>query len=178
MNKPCNPFEYISTSSAFLWGLVGTFFAVAMLAWVSWPVTGAVSVMVLLSSNILLWLPLSLLLYFIALFISPSKIRAVDIFATNLFALLPSILGLGLLSVFSALLRTVECEYGSLVDVLIAAANYLTIILLSIMLVWSMVWGYFAYSISANLKGMRGIITFTASYVFVSVAVQLVIRYL
>lgn len=35
--------------------------------------------------------PLSLLLYVMALVLSPSRIRAVDIFATNLFAMLPTI---------------------------------------------------------------------------------------
>ncbi len=178
MNKFLNPFEYLSTARAFWWGLLGTVIAIVLLALVDTPLDSALDVVTLLSSNLLLWLPLSLMLYVIALFISPSRIRAVDIFATNLFALLPSILGLGLLSTASCQLNKVVCEPCSVGDVMISAATYLTIILLSIMLVWSIVWGCFAYCISANLKGLRGIVTFTLSYIFVSVAIQLVIKYM
>ncbi len=178
MNKLCNPFEYLSTSRAFWWGIAGTVLEILLLIPASEPITDFVGVMTLLSSNLLLWLPLSLLLYVIALVASPSKIRAVDIFATNLFSLLPSIVGLGLLGIVASRLRLVECEPCSFVDVLLSAADYLTIILLSVLLVWSMVWGYFAYSISANLKGMRGIVIYVVCYVFVSVAIQLALKYM
>lgn len=66
----------------------------------SWPVGDDLSkIVTILSSNLLLWIPLSLLLYVLALLFSPSRIRAVDIFATNLFAMLPTIVILGVLSV-------------------------------------------------------------------------------
>ena len=99
MNKILNPFEYLSTGKALGWGLAGTLFSICLLTAVSWPVEGDVSkIITILSSNLLLWLPLSLLLYVMALVLSPSRIRAVDIFATNLFAMLPTIVILGVLS--------------------------------------------------------------------------------
>ncbi len=65
----------------------------------SWPVGDDLSkIVTILSSNLLLWIPLSLLLYVLALLFSPSRIRAVDIFASNLFAMLPTIVILGVLS--------------------------------------------------------------------------------
>ena len=90
MNKILNPFEYLSTGKALGWGLAGTLFSICLLTAISWPVAGDVSkIVTILSQNLLLWLPLSLLLYVMALIFSPSRIRAVDIFATNLFAMLP-----------------------------------------------------------------------------------------
>ena len=143
MNRILNPFEYLSTGKALGWGLAGTLFSICLLTAVSWPVGDDLSkIVTILSSNLLLWIPLSLLLYVLALLFSPSRIRAVDIFATNLFAMLPTI-----------------------------------VILLSVSMAWSMVWGCFAYLVSANMKGWRGISIFVICYVFVSVVNQLLIAY-
>lgn len=88
MNRILNPFEYLSTGKALGWGLAGTLFSICLLTAVSWPVGDDLSkIVTILSSNLLLWIPLSLLLYVLALLFSPSRIRAVDIFATNLFAM-------------------------------------------------------------------------------------------
>ena len=96
MNRILNPFEYLSTGKALGWGLAGTLFSICLLTAVSWPVGDDLSkIVTILSSNLLLWIPLSLLLYVLALLFSPSRIRAVDIFATNLFAMLPTIVILG-----------------------------------------------------------------------------------
>ena len=53
----------------------------------------------------------------------------------------------------------------------------LIVILLSVSMVWSMVWGCFAYLVSANMKGWRGVSIFVICYVFVSVVNQLLIAY-
>ena len=157
MNKILNPFEYLSTGKALGWGLAGTLFSICLLTAVSWPVEGDVSkIITILSSNLLLWLPLSLLLYVMALVLSPSRIRAVDIFATNLFAMLPT---------------------RSACEVLKQAAYNLIVIVLSVSMVWSMVWGCFAYLVSANMKGWKSIVVFVICYVFVSVGTQLLSEY-
>lgn len=119
MNKILNPFEYLSTGKALGWGLAGTLFSICLLTAVSWPVEGDVSkIITILSSNLLLWLPLSLLLYVMALVLSPSRIRAVDIFATNLFAMLPTIVILGVLSLCAMWLGSIVCEPRSACEVL------------------------------------------------------------
>lgn len=111
MNRILNPFEYLSTGKALGWGLAGTLFSICLLTAVSWPVGDDLSkIVTILSSNLLLWIPLSLLLYVLALLFSPSRIRAVDIFATNLFAMLPTIVILGVLSVPSKWLGGLVCE--------------------------------------------------------------------
>lgn len=124
-----------------------------------------------------LWIPLSLLLYVLALLFSPSRIRAVDIFATNLFAMLPTIVILGVLSVPSKWLGGLVCEPRSACEVMKLAGYNLIVILLSVSMAWSMVWGCFAYLVSANMKGWRGISIFVICYVFVSVVNQLLIAY-
>lgn len=161
MNKILNPFEYLSTGKALGWGLAGTLFSICLLTAVSWPVEGDVSkIITILSSNLLLWLPLSLLLYVMALVLSPSRIRAVDIFATNLFAMLPTIVILGVLSLCSMWLGSIVCEPRSACEVLKQAAYNLIVIVLSVSMVWSMVWGCFAYLVSANMKGWKSIVVF------------------
>lgn len=112
-----------------------------------------------------------------ALLFSPSRIRAVDIFATNLFAMLPTIVILGVLSVPSKWLGGLVCEPRSACEVMKLAGYNLIVILLSVSMVWSMVWGCFAYLVSANMKGWRGISIFVICYVFVSVVNQLLIAY-
>ena len=111
------------------------------------------------------------MLYVLALLFSPSRIRAVDIFATNLFAMLPTIVILGVLSVPSKWLGGLVCEPRSACEVMKLAGYNLIVILLS------MVWGCFAYLVSANMKGWRGISIFVICYVFVSVVNQLLIAY-
>lgn len=178
MNKILNPFEYLSTGKAFGWGVAGTLFSIGLLTFISWPVDNLPKVVTILSSNLLLWLPLSLLLYLVALFVSPSRIRAVDIFATNLYAMLPAIVGLGVLSFASHLLGIAGCDPQSVVGVLKQAGYNLIVILLSVSMVWSMVWGCFAYLVSANMKGSRSVVTFVICYVFVSVVDQLLVQYI
>lgn len=178
MNKILNPFEYLSTGKALGWGLVGTLFSICLLTAVSWPIEGDISkIITILSSNLLLWLPLSLLLYVMALVLSPSRIRAVDIFATNLFAMLPAIVILGILSLCTHWLGGIVCEPRSLGEVMQHAAYNLIVIVLSVSMVWAMVWGCFAYVVSANMKGWRSILVFVICYVFVSVVNQLLIEY-
>ena len=157
MNRILNPFEYLSTGKALGWGLAGTLFSICLLTAVSWPVGDDLSkIVTILSSNLLLWIPLSLLLYVLALLFSPSRIRAVDIFATNLFAMLPTIVILGVLSVPSKWLGGLVCEPRSACEVMKLAGYNLIVILLSVSMAWSMVWGCFAYLVSANMKGWRG----------------------
>lgn len=178
MNRILNPFEYLSTGKALGWGLAGTIFSLCLLTAVSWPVGDDLSkIVTILSSNLLLWIPLSLLLYVLALLFSPSRIRAVDIFATNLFAMLPTIVILGVLSVPSKWLGGLVCEPRSACEVMKLAGYNLIVILLSVSMAWSMVWGCFAYLVSANMKGWRGISIFVICYVFVSVVNQLLIAY-
>ena len=59
----------------------------------------------------------------------------------------------------------------------IVILGVLSVILLSVSMAWSMVWGCFAYLVSANMKGWRGISIFVICYVFVSVVNQLLIAY-
>lgn len=66
---------------------------------------------------------------------------------------------LGVLSLF------VPCGWGSIVreprsacEVLKQAAYNLIVIVLSVSMVWSVVWGCFAYLVSANMKGWKSIV--------------------
>lgn len=179
MNRILNPFEYLSNGKAIGWGLAGTAFAIVLVVIFRWPLEFNCSIAVhVLSTNLLLWLPLSALLYLAALIFSPSRIRAVDIFATNLFALLPTILLVGIVNAITFGLGSIETQPGGVGEVMVRAAYNLLVIVLSVSMVWSMVWGCFAYSVSANMKGLRGVGVFVGCFVFVSVVIQLLTEYL
>lgn len=180
MNKILNPFEYLSNRKAFVWGLTGSAFAIGLVLLsrggsIACSLSG---ILPLFSTNLLLWLPLSMLLYVAALIFSPSRIRAVDIFATNLFALLPTIVLVGIVNAITYGLGCIAVDTMSLAGVMVRAVYNLLIIILSVSMVWSMVWGCFAYHVSANMKGLRGVIVFVICFVFVSVVLQLLTEYL
>ena len=82
-----------------------------------------------------------------------------------------------MLSVPSKWLGGLVCEPRSACEVMKLAGYNLIVILLSVSMAWSMVWGCFAYLVSANMKGWRGISIFVICYVFVSVVNQLLIAY-
>jgi len=174
-----NPFEYLSIGKALGWGLAGTAFAVTLQTISIHPMKNDLSVVLtVLSSNVLLWLLLSALLYLSALVFSPSRIRAVDVFANNLFALLPSIVILGILSLLSRGIHSIAVEPRTLGEIAVHGVNYLFVLVLSVSMVWSMIWGCFAFCVSANIKGWRCIVIFVSCYVVVSVALQLLTEYL
>lgn len=180
MNRILNPFDYLSIGKTWGWGIIGTLVAIVLDSIVEIPLEGSCvkKVIEILSTNILLWLPLSGLLYLAALIFSPSRIRAVDIFATNLFALLPTIVAIAVLNLVSLWLINIEADPRSVTEILVRAAYNLVVIILSVTMVWSMVWGCFAYYVSANLKDWRGVVIFVSCYVFVSVVIQLLVHYL
>lgn len=179
MNKILNPFEYLSIGKALVWGIIGALLAIALVVLTRLPLDGDASQIVwIFSTNLLLWFPLATLLYLAALVFSPSRIRALDIYATNLFALLPAIVFFGVSNVISFGLNQFGIEPRSVAEVMIHATYYLLVILLSVSMVWSMVWGCIAYSVSANIKGWSGVAIFVVCYIFVSVINQLLVEYL
>ncbi|MEG1699730.1 MAG: hypothetical protein RRY33_01295 [Alistipes sp.] len=178
MNKILNPFEYLSIAKAWLWGVVGTAFSVALVLLTA-EIDGSSSQLVwIFSTNLLLWFPLATLLYVAALIFSPSRIRAADIYATSLFALLPTIVCFGISNGISYLLGQFDFEPRSVAEIMVHATYLLLVIILSVTMVWSMIWGCVAYSVSANIKGWSGVVIFVSGYVLVSVANQLMVEYL
>lgn len=178
MNKYLNPFEYLSAGKALGWGLAGTVVSVGAVFALVKPAAGdTAQILWLLSTNLLLWLPLSALLYLFALAMSPSRIRAIDIFATNLFALLPTCVVCCLSNAVTVMLTRSGADPMSVAGVLSQALYNFMVIMLSVSMVWSMVWGCFAYSVSANMKGVRGVVVFVSCYVFVSVVLQVITQY-
>lgn len=179
MNKILNPFEYLSIGKALTWGIIGALLAIGMVVLTRLPLDADGSQIVwIFSTNLLLWFPLATLLYLAALVFSPSRIRALDIYATNLFALLPAIVFFGISNAISFGLNQFAIEPRSVAEVMTHATYYLLVIILSVTMVWSMVWGCIAYSVSANIKGWSGVVIFVVCYIFVSVINQLLVEYL
>lgn len=190
MNRMLNPFEFLPINRAWTWGIGGLLFSILLSTWTvlgnpifdeQWATLSCVekfsAIYPILSSNLLLWLPLSLLLYVTALIFSPSKIRAVDIFATNLYALLPSIILTSIAQVLVGWLVSFSYEPYGMGEIMMRACLCTLPILLSMSMVWSMVWGCYAYAISANMKQMKGIIIFVVCYILVSVVLLVIKSY-
>ncbi|WP_418991159.1 hypothetical protein [Alistipes sp.] len=178
MSRILNPFEYLSVGKALGWGLAGTVLCVVLVCIARWPVEWSFTeVMSILSTNLVLWLLMASLLYVSALVFSPSRIRALDIFATNLFALLPVIVVYGISSVLFGWIRGFNPEPKSIAWLAVSGFYYLMLLVSSISLVWSMVWGCMAFRVSANIKNGSGVAIFLVCFVIVNLAIQLVISY-
>ncbi len=178
MNKILNPFEYLSSGKALWWGLAGTVLSIILICLSRLPFEFSPVVMLsILSTNLGLWLSLSLLLYVAALIFSPSRIRALDVFALNLFALLPFILVDGISNPLFKMIQQVEVEPLTTSWLAVYGFYYLMRLVASISLVWSMVWGCMAFRVSANIKEARGVVIFLIDFVIVNLAIQLIITY-
>ena len=180
MNRILNPFESLSSERALGWGAAGVVLSLALIALVRAPFdwSNASMMIWLFSGNLLLWLPLSTMLYIFALVFSPSRIRAVDIYGMTLFALLPTILMFGVSNAITPILAHLSLEPRSVADLISSAIYNLLVICLSVSMVWSMVWGCFAYSVSANMKVERSMTVFIVCYVLVSVVIQVCRQFL
>lgn len=178
MKKILNPFEYLSSEKALLWGLVGTLFSV-VLVFLSRDVEegGALEVFSVLSTNVVQWLFMSTLLYVAALIFSSSRIRALDIYATNLFALLPTIVVYGISSLLFRWLHGFYVEPQSVAGLTVYGIYYLMLLISSISMVWTMVWGCVAFDLSANIRTWHGVAIFLTCFVVVNLVIQLVITY-
>lgn len=178
MKKILNPFEYLSSEKALLWGLVGTFFSV-VLVFLSRDAeeSGVLEVFSVLSTNVIQWLFMSTLLYLAALVFSPSRIRALDIYATNLFALLPTIVVYGISSLLFRWIHSFDVEPQSAAGLTIYGVYYLLLLISSISMVWSMVWGCLAFDVSANIRNWQGVVIFLTCFVVVNLVIQLIITY-
>ncbi len=131
------------------------------------------------------WLLLSLVLYFAGVILSASSIRAIDVLGTQALARFPFLIA----TLFCWLLsddrvrRYLEYTYlhkGSAVEVSPLAwglFGILTIIIIA-SAVWMVLWMYRAYSVSCNVKGAKGIVSFIVCLLLAEVLSKVVINLL
>lgn len=179
MKKLLNPFRYLAGGRALAWGLV-VLILTSIFSWQTGVVArgnmsigyadGYVSLLAATLRMLVLWLVFATLLYAAGMLLSRSKIRAVDIYGTNLFASIP--LTVGMLLTALPTMRRLEAQLMEhLADPAALAAALWTptrlIILgaLLVVMVWYFWWSYSAFAVSANLKSVRAVVAYIVCFV-------------
>lgn len=184
MKRIVNPFVYLGGGRALAWGIVGLLATAALATWSGQTFRGIVSVgygdwplWKTTVAQLLIWGVFATLLYAAGLLLSKSRIRAIDVYGTNLFARLPFVLLFALASLTSIRdyldsIRTLNFDQLEMalppVSVLLFALAALFV------LVWYFTWTYNAFAVSTNLRGGRAAVSFIVCYVLAEVLSALI----
>ena len=191
MKKLLNPFDYIAgwqalaagavalVASAGVATLTGQSFNAFMHIWFADDITFWQA----LAQQTVCWLILSTLLYIVACRASRSRVRALDIYGTNLFARIPVLLMLAAIWIpgrEAFLGLSTQSTIGELEQYFSAGLVMVYGVVVIVMLVWFCWWSYKAFAVSANLKGNKALLLFLLCYIVASYAVApvLLMRYL
>ncbi len=118
------------------------------------------------------WLIVSALLYLSALIISKSKVRIIDVFGTQILAKAPLILA-SLISFIPFFQFEIEPTLPKI------STNLIIFGILSLaIIVWVVILMYNAFSISANVKGTKAIVTFIISMVLAEIAAKATLMFI
>lgn len=174
MKKWINPFDYIAGGRALAYGAIVLILS-SILYWhcgitlrglVSFGY-GGIRLWRVTAQALVQWLLFSSLLYAAGRLLSSSKIRAVDVYGTNLFARIPlsaaGALG-GLPWIRSEVMRILNTEPSALLSEGVPALLTLYGVLACALLIWFYLWSYRAYAVSCNLHGARGVVSFIVCY--------------
>ena len=181
MKKFLNPFEYIAGWQALAIGAAGLL-ATAAVATLTGQSFNAfmhiwyadIAFWQALAQQLVCWLIFSTLLYVAARIFSHSRVRALDIYGTNLFARIPllpmlaavCIPGRSTFAGISAQSTVEELQQQFALGLMLVYG-----ILAIAFLVWFYWWSYKAFAVSANLKGNRALVVFVTCYIVASYAV-------
>jgi hypothetical protein len=118
------------------------------------------------------WLVISIILYLIAIFASPSRIRIVDIFGTQALARFPYLIAsfIGFsdsLDKFGKYLLWNAFHTGE--ETIITTANIIiavTLLIINLLLtIWLVTLMYNAFKVSANIKGSKSVLLFIVAFI-------------
>ncbi len=190
-----NPFSYIAGTQALLYGLA-LIILTALLGWGSntW-LDGLIDLhygpagpfWLHLAIGFTNWLSMVIVLTPMAMILSTSKVRAIDMAGTQALARAPMLIAtatgflsaphkVGQWAVYTFLGEGEPVELAGH-HIIIAA---LTILIIVLMVIWMVALMYNAYKVSANIKGMRAGVSFTAgiliAYVISKVAATFLIN--
>lgn len=159
-----NPFIRIAGMRALMWGLVGMLVS----TWMSWmsgyhyhgllhfgPAPNP-AWWCYLVEHLIVWLVPAALFYLGGLLWSPSRIRAVDVWGTVLFAQLP-LLGMNAINMLSAMQALINMDMSVPVEDLMKQPDIILAMIFSLVglpfLIFTLIWMFKAVKVSCNLKG-------------------------
>lgn len=188
MKKFLNPFDFIAGWQAMAAGAAGVL-ATAAAAIATGQAFDAfmhicfadIAFWQALAQQLICWAIFATLLYVAARIFSHSRVRALDIYGTNLFARIPllpmlaavCIPGRSTLAGISAQSTVEELQQQFSVGLMLAYG-----ILAMVFLVWFCWWSYKAFSVSANLKGGKAVAIFIVCYFVASYAASPILVWL
>lgn len=178
MKKLVNPFDYIAGWQALAAGAAAMAVKALVAALSGQSFDGLLHITYadvtfwqVLAQQIVCWLVLSTLLYAAARLFSRSRVRAIDIYGTNLFARIPIV---PMLLTTFLLGRELTDALMSADAVEVAMANSGRLLMVGVLnivlMVWYFAWSYRAFSVSANMRGWRAAAIFTVCYVAAMIA--------
>lgn len=176
-----NPFEKIAGLKSLLWGLLAILFASVVGYFSNTHFDGILNVHSGLKSSwlahfsepIISWLCISVWFYFWSIILSPSKIRAIDIFGTQAYAFIPMVP-----TSFSGFFKFVErlAEKFIGIDPKTITPDMLPVneivwasvlgLFIMFFVVWSAIWMYNGFKISSNLKNARLLPVYIVGLIF------------
>lgn len=183
MKKFLNPFHYLAGGGALAWGLI-VLILTCILSWQTGVVArgnmsigytqGYVSLLAVTVRMLCIWLVFATLLYIAGRLLSKSKIRAVDVYGTNLFASIPlsAAMAVSALPPLTTLSAEIESSMGDLARLealSTSPALIFMVIVLLVTIVWYFWWSYSAFSVSANLHGVKAVASYIACFVIAQI---------
>lgn len=183
MKKLFHPFRYLAGGKALAWGLI-VLILTCVFSWQTGVVArgnmsigyadGYLSLLAVTVRMLFIWVVPATLLYVASLVFSRSRVRAVDVYGTNLFASIPLTAGM-LLAALSPLRALEEGVGAGLYDTArleaLMATPAMIFILVSLLLVivWYFWWSYSAFSVSANLKGGKAVAIYAVCFILAQI---------
>ncbi|MDL2265745.1 YIP1 family protein [Parabacteroides sp. OttesenSCG-928-G07] len=177
------PFEKIAGRRALFWGILGLLVSILLSFWSGYHYHGLLhygaapndALWVYVVEHLVIWLVPALLFLLGGLMLSKSKVRALDVMGTTVFALLP-MLGMNLFNFLPPMQKLLVMDVADLVNPESAPpmTDLLVMLLGTVFTVWMLIWLFNALKVSCNLKGTKLVLW----YIFAVVAGDVVCRFI
>jgi len=201
-SKILNPFTYIAGTKTLVWGVGGIVITSIFACFGPIHLDGALDIhiglnnyssdfwsigqnLLFLSEGLINWIIISGILYVSSVILSKSKVRIVDVLGTQAFARLPLFLSVFIgaftpLEKASAYVLHEFANMGNEVDINPVQLGLFILFMLSTItsIIWMVIWMYKAYTISANLKGTKAIVSFIVSVLLSEIITKTIIYFL
>ena len=191
------PFKFIAGTKALILGLVvmavlailgyysGTYFNGAIDIHYGDSMVSSVPFVIHLFFQICAWFSLTLSLYVTARIVSKSSVRLIDIAGTLVLSQLPLVIAAlwgftPLAHISFGEVDILNLNIGQLMAVLMENLPSLivTVVVSTLAIIWSFVLKYNAYSVSANIKGVIGIVSFAVALIVAEIISQILLHFI
>jgi hypothetical protein len=163
-----NPFRYIAGGKSLIIGIITLLIASWLGRWNNLHFDGVIDIHIgakapdwfFYAETFLSWFIISMLLYLASFIISKTKVRIIDIFGTQAMAKIPLIV-VAIISFIPQFHFQINANGLPKIDIWLIIYGFITIIFT----IWIIALMYNAYSLSANIKGAKAIISFIVTLI-------------